>query len=85
MLWFLSLAAPQGLVVDAYRDLAVGEMGKNELGALAMLRVTLRPEVRFGGERQPGREEVDRLHHEAHELCYIAQSVKTEVRCEPVG
>jgi organic hydroperoxide reductase OsmC/OhrA len=47
------------------------------------VRVTLRPEVRFG-ERRPARAELDALHHAAHEECYIARSVRAEVRCEPV-
>ena len=44
----------------------------------------LHPAVEFSGERLPDRAEIERLHHEAHEACFIANSVKTEVRCEPV-
>lgn len=84
MLWFLSLAAQAGWVVDHYRDAAVGVMTKNAAGKLWMSSVTLRPEVQFGGERQPSRDELQRLHHRAHEECFIANSVKSEVRCEPV-
>ena len=83
MLWFLSLSASQGWVVDAYRDEAVGTMAKNEHGKLAMTLVILRPHVTFDG-RQPSAEELHELHHRAHEECFIASSVKTEVRCEPV-
>ena len=83
MLWFLSLAAQQGHVVDSYRDAAVGVMTKNASGKLWISTVTLRPEVRFGGERQPSAEALLRLHHRAHEECFIANSVKSEVRCEP--
>ena len=82
MLWFLSLAASHGLVVDSYRDEAIGLLDKDAAGHLAMVRVTLRPEVRFGGA-EPAPEVAAALHHEAHELCFIARSVKTEVRCEP--
>ena len=85
MLWFLSLAARRGFVVESYRDEAVGVMAKDEGGKLAMTRVTLRPDVRFAGERLPTAEELDALHHQAHEECYIARSVKTDVRCEPAG
>jgi organic hydroperoxide reductase OsmC/OhrA len=85
MLWFLALAARRGFVVDSYRDDAVGVMAKDEGGKLAMTVVTLRPDVRFSGERQPSAEELDALHHQAHEECYIARSVKTDVRCEPAG
>ena len=84
MLWFLSLAAQQGYVVDSYRDAAVGAMTKNAAGKLWISSVTLRPAVRCGGDRQPSADELERLHHRAHEECYIANSVKTEVRCEPV-
>ena len=84
MLFFLSLAAKQGFVVDDYRDEAVGTMARNASGRLAMTRVTLRPRVRFSGEKQPSRAEEDALHHAAHEECFIARSVRTEVTCEPV-
>jgi organic hydroperoxide reductase OsmC/OhrA len=83
MLFFLSLAAKQRFVVDSYRDPAVGRMGKDANGKLAMLEVTLRPEVRFGGERVPTVADIDALHHAAHEECFLARSVKTTVRCVP--
>lgn len=84
MLWFLSIAAKQRFCVDRYHDSAVGVMAKNELGKLAMTVVTLRPAVTFSGDNRPTRAQIEALHHEAHEACYIANSVKTEVRCEPV-
>ena len=84
MLWFLSLAAQQRYVVDSYHDAALGVMAKNAAGKLWISTVTLRPEVRFGGERQPSGGAVLALHHRAHEECFIANSVKTDVRCEPV-
>lgn len=83
MLWFLSIAAQRGFVVESYRDEAVGVMGKDASGKLAMTRVTLRPAVSFGGEPRPAADEVAAMHHEAHEKCFIANSVKTDVRCEP--
>lgn len=85
MLWFLSIAAKRGFIVESYRDEAVGVMGKDESRKLAMTRVTLRPEARFSGEPRPTEQEVAAMHHEAHEQCFIANSVKTDVRCEPVG
>ena len=84
MLWFLGIAAKRKFCVDRYADAAVGVMAKNAEGKTAMTVVTLRPEVVFSGERLPTREQIDQLHHEAHEECFIASSVKTEVRCEPV-
>jgi organic hydroperoxide reductase OsmC/OhrA len=84
LLWFLYLAGKAGWRVDHYRDEAVGTMGRNARGKLAMTQVLLRPRVVFGGERQPDRAEVLRLHEQAHEECFIANSVTAEVRCEPV-
>ena len=84
MLFFLSLAAKRGFVVEDYRDEAVGRMARNAGGRLAMTQVVLHPAVRFGGKKRPSRAEEDALHHAAHEECFIASSVRTEVTCEPV-
>ena len=83
MLWFLSLAAERGWRVDAYDDAASGVLGRNAQGKLAMTVVTLRPRVVFGGTPQPSPDEIEATHHRAHEACFIANSVLTEVRCEP--
>jgi organic hydroperoxide reductase OsmC/OhrA len=84
MLWFLAIAAKRKFCVDRYVDAAVGVMQKNAQGKVAVTRVTLRPEVSFSGERLPTRADIEHLHHTAHDECYIANSVKTEVLCEPV-
>ena len=83
MLWFLSLAAKAGFCVDRYADAAAGVMQRNAAGKMAMTRVDLRPQVDFGGDPRPTREQVLALHHQAHDECFIANSVHTEVRCEP--
>jgi organic hydroperoxide reductase OsmC/OhrA len=83
MLWFLSLAARRGFVVDSYQDLSTGVMAKNGEGKLAITEVTLRPAVVFSGDSQPGPEDVASLHDRAHESCFIANSVRSTVRCEP--
>jgi organic hydroperoxide reductase OsmC/OhrA len=83
MLWFLSLAAKRGFRVDSYVDDAEGTMAKNERGKLAITLVTLRPAVEFSGEKLPTRADLEGLHHEAHEECFIANSVRSEVRCQP--
>jgi len=81
MLTFLAIAARKRLVVDGYRDAAVGFLEKNAAGKLAITRVVLRPEVSF---REPPPETVvERMHHTAHAECFIASSVTTEVRVEP--
>ena len=79
MLWFLSMAASRGWRVDEYTDQASGVMGKNTSGRIAMVRVTLHPRVTFSGIRQPNREQILELHHQAHAECFIANSVTTEV------
>ena len=84
MLWFLAIAAKCRFVVDAYRDTAVGVMEKNPEGKLFMSVVTLRPDVQFSGNKLPSRTDLDRMHQQAHERCFIANSVKSDVRCEPV-
>jgi organic hydroperoxide reductase OsmC/OhrA len=84
LLWFLDIACRAGWVVDDYRDEARGVMGRNAEGRLAMTQVTLRPGVRFAGERQPDAAEITRLHEAAHQACFIANSVRTDVRCEPL-
>jgi len=83
LLWFLSIAAKRKFCVDSYVDAATGVMAKNAAGKMVMTVVTLRPAVQFSGA-QPTKTQLDELHHEAHEECFIANSVKTEVRCEPV-
>lgn len=83
LLWFLHLAGKAGWVVDDYRDAAVGVMARNAGGKLAMTEVTLRPVVRFAGERRPTAQQHESLHHDAHAQCFIAQSVTSAVRCQP--
>lgn len=83
MLWFLSIAAKRGFLAESYRDEAVGVMARNAAGKLAMTEVTFRPAVVFDGENRPNPDEVEAIHQEAHEQCFIASSVTTEVRCEP--
>ena len=85
MLTFLSMAARRGFCIDSYVDAAVGVLEKNAAGKLAMTRVTLRPDVRFSGAKLPAPADVEALHHAAHEECFIASSVRTDVRCEPVA
>ena len=84
MLWFLSIAARRKFCVDSYVDNAHGVMAKNAAGKLAMTQVTLRPRVAFTGERLPTSDDIAAMHHKAHAECFIANSVTTDVRCEPV-
>jgi organic hydroperoxide reductase OsmC/OhrA len=84
MLWFLSLAQQAGLDVTAYRDAAEGEMGRIGPGRMAITKITLRPQIRFEG-RQPYADELARLHAEAHERCFIANSLNCEMVVVPQG
>ena len=83
MLFFLSLAAKQQLVVDSYHDDAVGTLGKNAAGRQAVLRVVLRPSITFAQGVVVSAEQVAALHHESHALCFIANSVTSEITVEP--
>jgi organic hydroperoxide reductase OsmC/OhrA len=78
MLTFLHVAREAGFVVTRYFDSAEGVMEKNAQGRVAVTRATLRPQITYAG-RAPSAEERDHLHHEAHQACFIANSVTTEV------
>ncbi len=82
MLSFLYIAAKRGYAVESYVDHAVGIMEKNSEGKLAITRVTLRPKIEFSGEQAPSAEELRALHHLAHEECFIANSLKSEIVVE---
>lgn len=73
-----------GIEDESHRDEASGVMAKNADGKLAMTQVTLRPRLMFAGEKRPSAAQHEAMHHEAHEQCFIASSVKTDVRCEAV-
>jgi len=80
MLWFLSLAASQKYIVESYSDEAEGIMNKNLNGDMAMTSVTLKPIIKFIGSNIPSFEEINDLHEKAHKKCFIANSVKTEIK-----
>jgi organic hydroperoxide reductase OsmC/OhrA len=81
MLWFLSLAAQRGVLVDSYRDAAQGRMGTFGDGRRGIVEVVLRPHVSIAGEATTD-DAIDALHHEAHALCDIAHSIRGEVRVQ---
>jgi organic hydroperoxide reductase OsmC/OhrA len=83
MLFFLSIAARRGHVVDSYSDEAVGLLEKDGDGRMAITSITLRPTIVFSGPDWPSEEELAAIHHEAHDKCYIANSLKGEVVVEP--
>ena len=82
MLVFVWLASREGFVCNSYEDEAVGVMTKNERGVPWVSAVTLRPRLAWSGEKLPTPADLDRLHHAAHEQCFIANSVKTAITVE---
>jgi len=85
MLFFLSIAAASGFVIDDYTDAASGHMEKDAEGKTAITKVVLRPSASYSGDRIPERAKIERMHERAHNLCFIANSVKTEVVTEIVS
>ena len=82
MLTFLAIATRKRFVVDSYTDEASGVMERTEGGKFWVSVVTLRPKVTFSGARQPSAQEISDLHHSAHENCFIANSVRSEIRVD---
>jgi organic hydroperoxide reductase OsmC/OhrA len=83
MLFFIDFARRAGFRLDSYEDNAEGVLAKDAQGRMAMTLVTLHPKAIFSGDKLPSREDIDQLHHKSHEACFIANSVRTEVRVEP--
>ena len=82
MLFFLQIAAKRKFIVDKYVDKAIGIMDKDSNGKTSMTKVTLRPNVKFSGEKCPTIQQLEKMHHQSHEQCFIANSVKTEIVTE---
>jgi len=79
MLTFLHIASRRGFLVESYEDHAVGTMTKNEKGVFWVSSIALRPKINFGCAKIPTADDLAQLHHLAHEQCFIANSVKTEI------
>ncbi|EME0893029.1 OsmC family protein [Vibrio parahaemolyticus] len=79
MLVFISIAAKRRYVIDSYVDAAEGALTAGENGKEWVSRVVLNPKVVFSGDKQPSYEQLEKMHHMAHENCFIANSVKTEI------
>ncbi len=82
MLFFLAIAAGKNLQLESYVDNATGSMATNSENKMAITEVILRPVTEFSGSVLPTEEEIAKLHHLAHEQCFIANSVKTHVKIE---
>ncbi|XDF37077.1 OsmC family protein [Paracidovorax avenae] len=84
MLWFMDFASRAGFRLDSYTDAATGTMAKNEAGQIAVTHVQLRPVTRFDAMHAPTAEQLEALHHQAHASCFLANSVRTRIDCQPV-
>jgi len=80
MLTFLAIASKRTYSVVSYQDNAIGFLEKNAAGKMAVTRVELSPKVVFSGDKQPGPEELETMHHKAHANCFIANSVTCEIK-----
>lgn len=79
MLTFLWVAAKKGFRIDSYEDNAVGEMTANIDGKQFVSKITLDPKIEWSGDTHPTDQEIADMHHAAHDGCYIANSIKSEV------
>ena len=82
MLWFLSIAAKRGFIIERYNDEAKGVMENNKEGQPAITKVTLRPHVTYVDTSAPSMEQNAEMHHKAHEKCFIANSVRTVINVD---
>jgi len=83
MLTFLAICSRRGFVVDRYEDDASGRLEKGSDGKSWIAHVTLRPLVSFRAGVEKDAEQLAALHHQAHQDCFIANSVKTDIAVEP--
>jgi organic hydroperoxide reductase OsmC/OhrA len=79
LLTFLAICAKKGLVVESYEDDAIGYLEKNEQGLYVITRVELRPKTAFQSGTTVSSEMLGELHHLAHQGCFLANSVKTQI------
>jgi organic hydroperoxide reductase OsmC/OhrA len=82
MLFFLSIAAKRRYTIESYTDAATGTMQLDKDDKMSMTDVTLNPQIVFSGDKKPTKEKIDKIHHQAHEQCFIANSVKTKIHIE---
>ena len=80
MFWFLSIAAKNNCIIERYDDKAIGVMARNDAGKLMVANVTLSPKITW--KETPSTEQVQQMHDDAHEECFIANSVKTKIFIE---
>ena len=79
MLSFLWVVAKNGFIAESYEDNAIGEMTTSDEGKQWISKITLDPHIVWSGDKVPTAEELAHMHHEAHEVCYIANTIKSEI------
>ena len=79
MLTFLAITAKRGFPVASYRDKAIGVLGENAAGRMAVTRCILNPIIEFMDGNTPSAEQLRRFHHSAHRNCFIANSLNAAV------
>ena len=79
MLFFLSIASKRRYVIESYHDAASGLMQLDSNNKMSMTDVTLNPKIVFSGDKQPTQKQINKIHHQAHEQCFIANSVMTKI------
>lgn len=80
---FLALAAKKRLQVESYEDTATAKVEKNDDGKLYVSEVHLTPKAVFSGEKQPSAEDIEKMHHKAHEHCFISNSLVSKTFVTP--
>ncbi len=79
MLTFLAIASMSKLTVERYEDRAVGHLGKNEAGKLVIAKIDLHPKIAFAEGQSPDSATLKRLHHKAHQECFLANTVNCPI------
>ena len=82
MLFVLDFARRAGHIVDSYRDAAIGRMDKDDRGRMAIVEIVLKPVIGFSGDNEPDASGIALLHYKAHEACFVANSLRCDVRVE---
>ncbi|MGB1092164.1 MAG: OsmC family protein [Oceanobacter sp.] len=83
MMTFLALASKKRLTVTSYQDSAVAELDKREDGKMYVRRIRLSPTATFEGEKQPDEATIEKMHHKAHDHCFVANSLSCDVVVTP--
>lgn len=79
---FLAIASKQGYIIDTYSDEASGVSTKNEQGKVRIAEITLHPKIKFSGSKIPDESAINKIRDKAHEYCFIANSLNSQITIE---